>query len=372
MSYNSIDWSSVKSDLGKSPITGYYYVGKFGDVIPLSPLQSEEYEDWLKNGGKSKEVKGARGKKTSPLSTIKKKYAKFFDKDFNWKAKWIKPLNVTGGTRGANGEIVGQNFNYERKAWKDHIVKKTGLLAPSYDSSYQYKGTGNHGGTIRKWGTDINRHASYKSYFKGAKTQAQIINARNTVNSSFASRGAVLEGFKEFQRHIEIARYQMQLMGENWRILVGQRALKVFKESFKYQKFYSGGTNKWQPLARFTQKKREKRGTYSKPTPILREYGDLEKSLKFEDHGAWTSIVTQPVEANEAHYKKHTICYAGYHNNPNPWDTYGRWGRGGHPKKYVQRQFMGHSDKLNPLTDSFMKKMMKLYLFDSVFLVKQV
>lgn len=306
-------------------------------------------------------------KATKPLTRGQQKYAKFFDKDMQWQ-KWTNTMNLYGGVKQADGSYKGQELQYKRRK-----IGTTPMGRIAYDRIYnKHTYDAARGGVTREWGADVNRHASYKSFFKGAKTESQIQASKSRALGQMGSRGAVLDGNRqEFERHLLVAKYQMQLQAANWRVLVGQRALKVFKESFKFQKFYSEGASPWQSLSSFTKKKRSNRGTLRK-SPILREYGDLEKSLKFEDHGRETSIITQPVTANEGHHKSHTICYAGYHNDPNPWDTYGRWGRGGHPKKYVQRQFMGHSDKLNPITDSFMCQMMKWYLFDNVFLVKKV
>lgn len=82
-----------------------------------------------------------------------------------------------------------------------------------------------------------------------------------------------------------------------------------------------------------------------------------------------TRVYTDIVPANAAKHKKHSICYAGYHNEGK--GTYGRGWNGHKPKPYIRRQFMGHSSHLDPYKDSFMRKMMKMYLFDSVFLVKK-
>ena len=81
-------------------------------------------------------------------------------------------------------------------------------------------------------------------------------------------------------------------------------------------------------------------------------------------------IETEVVRANPAHHKAHSICYAGYHNEG--VGTYGRYRGRFHSKRYIKRQFIGHSSYMNPITDPFMKKMLKLYLFDSVFLTRKV
>lgn len=172
----------------------------------------------------------------------------------------------------------------------------------------------------------------------------------------------------QWVRHLQIALYQVNIQAENFRIMVGKRALKVFQDSFREQKFYSNKGRKWPSLSSYTLQKRAKRGTGSR---ILREYGDLLNSIKVEDNAGvmTTRVYTDIVPANASHHKKHSICYAGYHN-----EGKGRYGaaRNGHtPKPYVKRKFMGHSSHLNPLTDAWLRKMMKQYLFDSVFQVKK-
>lgn len=116
-------------------------------------------------------------------------------------------------------------------------------------------------------------------------------------------------------------------------------------------------------------KKRARRGTGNR---ILKEYGDLYNSIRIKEHAGLyrTRVYTDVVHANASHHKKHSICYAGYHNEGE--GTYGSGWNGHKPKPYIRRQFMGHSSYLDPLTDSFMRKMVKLYLFDSVFLIKKV
>lgn len=184
---------------------------------------------------------------------------------------------------------------------------------------------------------------------------------RKDLGKSQAGKGAVLMGSKEWVRQIQISIYQLGINAERFRVIVGKRALQVFRESFKYKQFWSTGSTKWPSLAPYTLKKRAKRGTGSS---ILREYGDLYNSIQIDENAkGFTRIYTKPVAANQEKHKKRTICYAGYHNDPRPGDVYGRSGT-----PYKRRQFMGHSDKI----DTFALSVMKRYLFDDVFLIKKV
>lgn len=173
----------------------------------------------------------------------------------------------------------------------------------------------------------------------------------------------VINGTKDWVRQILITRHQLHVQAEHFRIIVGQRAQKVFQLSFRYHRFYSDGASNWKKLAPYTIKKRQKRGTGDR---VLVEYGDLQKSIKIKSRskGHTTSVYTDIVKANTSHYKKHSICYGGLHN-----EGKGYHGPSGTP--YSRRQFLGHSTHLNPMTDSFLRRMMKQYLFDSVWLVKK-
>lgn len=241
--------------------------------------------------------------------------------------------------------------NNRLKNWS-RVLALRGGDNPVYDWR---RGYFKEGSVIRKdsskrlWGANLN-HLNKKD-----------------IGKTNIGKGAILKGSKEWIRQIQISIHQLGINAESFRIAVGHRALKVFQDSFRYQQFWTTGSSKWPALSTFTKKKRAARGTGSK---ILREYGDLYQSIKLNEQESTnlTRIYTDKVEANDKHHKKHTLCYAGYHNNPRPGHTYGNgWGRR-KPRNYIQRQFMGHSDKI----DSFAFSVMKRYLFDSVFLIKKV
>lgn len=233
--------------------------------------------------------------------------------------KWAKPMTLKGGTN--------PNMNYTRAMHMN--VKGKAVRVPAYE----------------RWGATVN------------STKPTLGNA------------TVLKGSREWIRQLEVAIHAVMVNAEHFRILVGQRAIRVFQNSFKYQKMYTNQAQRWSPLASYTLQKRAKRGTGSK---ILYEYGDLYNSFRLNENkdAMTTSVYTDIVPANASHHKKVSLCYAGYHNEGK--GTYGRGWRGHKPKPYVKRQFMGHSSHLDPYTDAFINKMMKNYLFDSVFMVRKL
>lgn len=264
------------------------------------------------------------GKKSVARPTVSQNYRKFFSGGTKFNSSsghtqgWARNMTLKGGQNG--------NMNFSRVKYRDFDGKI------HKDSSKS------------RWGANINQ--------KG--------NGPNTTT--------VLHGTKGWLRQLMISNHALYINAEAFRIVVGRRALKVFQTSFRERKFHSAGSSPWAPLSAFTLKKRLKRGTGNK---ILREYGDLYNSIKI-DEGAdpiTTRVYTDVVHENVSHHKRHSICYAGYHNEGR--GTYGNgWGKR-RPKAYIRRQFMGHSSYLNPFTDRFLRKMMKIYLFDAVFLVKK-
>lgn len=283
-----------------------YYNGK-----KASQYRIKQYNRYIKGSG-------------SRIS-VSKQYSKYFSSGTRFTTRqghlnqWAKPLSLKGGQN--------PNYNWSRVNYKD------------------FNGAIKRVSSSERWGANIS---------KGQR--------------GLSGSTTVLVGTRQWIRQIQISLHQLYVNAENFRIVVGQRALKVFQNSFKYQQFYSNRGRRWAPLSAYTLKKRASRGTGNK---ILREYGDLYNSIKMDDsiNSITTRIYTDVVSANASHHKKHSICYAGYHNEGK--GTYGSGWNGHNPKPYIRRQFMGHSSYLNPFSDSFMKKMMKLYLFDSVFLVKK-
>lgn len=306
MSRQKFDPSKVKTQFGK-----HFYEGQ-----RLGSHRERLYQQWLRNQGGGS-VKGR--------ATFPKQYSKYFSSGTRFTirqghiAPWAKPMTLKGGSN--------PNYNWGRVSY----INSKGSVSKSSSSS--------------RWGADTNQGK------RGAGSSATILN-----------------GTKQWIKQIQISQYALRVQAENFRVVVGRRAMKVFQNSFKYQQFYSNRSRRWTPLSSYTLKKRARRGTGSR---ILKEYGDLYNSIKLDESAGVgrTRVYTDIVPANAGHHKKHSICYAGYHNEGK--GTYGSAWNGHKPKPYVKRQFMGHSSYLNPFTDSFMRKMMKLYLFDSVFLIKK-
>lgn len=306
MSRQKFDPSKVKTQFGK-----HFYEGQ-----RLGSHRERLYQQWLRNQGGGS-VKGR--------ATFPKQYSKYFSSGTRFTirqghiAPWAKPMTLKGGSN--------PNYNWGRVSY----INSKGSVSKSSSSG--------------RWGADTNQGK------RGAGSSATILN-----------------GTKQWIRQIQISQYALRRQAENFRVVVGRRAMKVFQNSFKYQQFYSNRSRRWTPLSSYTLKKRARRGTGSR---ILKEYGDLYNSIKLDESAGVgrTRVYTDIVPANAGHHKKHSICYAGYHNEGK--GTYGSAWNGHKPKPYVKRQFMGHSSYLNPFTDSFMRKMMKLYLFDSVFLMKK-
>lgn len=306
MSQQKFDPSKVKTQFGK-----HFYEGQ-----RLGSHRERLYQQWLRNQGGGS-VKGR--------ATFPKQYSKYFSSGTRFTirqghiAPWAKPMTLKGGSN--------PNYNWGRVSY----INSKGSVSKSSSSD--------------RWGADINQGK------RGAGSSATILN-----------------GTKQWIGQIQISQYALRVQAENFRVVVGRRAMKVFQNSFKYQQFYSNRSRRWTPLSSYTLKKRARRGTGSR---ILKEYGDLYNSIKLDESAGVgrTRVYTDIVPANAGHHKKHSICYAGYHNEGK--GTYGSAWNGHKPKPYVKRQFMGHSSYLNPFTDSFMRKMMKLYLFDSVFLMKK-
>lgn len=306
MSRQKFDPSKVKTQFGK-----HFYEGQ-----RLGSHRERLYQQWLRNQGGGS-VKGR--------ATFPKQYSKYFSSGTRFTirqghiAPWAKPMTLKGGSN--------PNYNWRRVSY----INSKGSVSKSSSSD--------------RWGADTNQGK------RGAGSSATILN-----------------GTKQWIKQIQISQYVLRVQAENFRVVVGRRAMKVFQNSFKYQQFYSNRSRRWTPLSSYTLKKRARRGTGSR---ILKEYGDLYNSIKLDESAGVgrTRVYTDIVPANAGHHKKHSICYAGYHNEGK--GTYGSAWNGHKPKPYVKRQFMGHSSYLNPFTDSFMRKMMKLYLFDSVFLIKK-
>lgn len=285
----------------------------------------------------------------------------------------LSQLENATGRRNRVGKISRQKtVNSARKQALTRLKKVYGKYFSSKSVAFT-----NRGGHIQGWAKTLTLKGGKDPNLNWHRPQFRATNGKLIRASSKTLWGAninsntpatILVGTKQWVRQIQISLHALYVNAENFRIFVGQRAIKVFQNSFKYQQFYSSRTQRWKPLSAWTLKKRAWRGTGSR---ILKEYSDLYNSIKIDENAGpmTTRVYTDIVPANAGHHKRHSICYAGYHNEGK--GTYGSGWNGHKPKPYIRRQFMGHSSHLNPFTDSFMKKMMKMYLFDSVFLIKK-
>lgn len=158
----------------------------------------------------NKYVKGAGGRITS----VPKQYSKYFNSRTSFTTRqghlqsWAKPLTLSGGEN--------PNYNWSRVSYRD------------------FDGTIKKGSSSGRWGANINKNK------KGAPGST-----------------TVLAGTKQWIRQIQISLHQLYINAENFRVVAGQRAIKVFQNSFKYQQFYSNGSRKWASLSSFTIKKEQ-------------------------------------------------------------------------------------------------------------------
>lgn len=318
--------SAVEKEYVKGPrkkhARSYFYTfrGK-----KLNTWQSREFKQWqkaqlkeeaLKTKPKKYKAKIPEGIEQSKFSSNLK-----YNKTNGRPKDWVKPMTKNFYEKGRQVEYA--------KDWRVHSYKNAqGKLR--YTVSPFGKGKTNN-----------------KQLWKPIKSQ------KGAVSGVFTS-------FTQLTRHFDICAYQIGVQADNFRIMLGHRAQKVFQESFTKQKLNTRGSEKWQALSEYTIKKRKRRGTDGK---ILKEYGDLHDSIKVEENVGpkTTRVYTDVVPINENHKKYHSICYAGYHNEGE--------GHYGHTQKaYIKRQFMGHSTFLSKDTDPWIRKMMSTYLFDAVFM----
>ena len=180
--------------------------------------------------------------------------------------------------------------------------------------------------------------------------------------SSPGSNSGVLT-IRQLQIHFKIAAYAVERNGHNFAHVLAERALKIFQDSFKYQKFHSRDAESWPDLKEWTIKKRIKHNTLGSGKKLF-ELGELYKSLNFEKTKLGGRVYTDPKAFKKEVYpdgsKRRAFCYAAIHNEgPEGGYSFGR-------HKAVRRQFIGHSTYIFDFARSIARK----YLFDDVFLTK--
>ena len=226
-----------------------------------------------------------------------------------------------------------------------------------------------------------------RDFYGRVQTEAGRTNSQwgaKLSNGKYKGTVFVLNGFQEWMKHLQIAKYQMTVQAEHFRITVGQRALRVFQLSFKYHKFYNEDS-RWKELASYTRRKRIVAGTwFGSQKSKLYETGAMAGAFDYQQNvGNITRISTDtpttvrkrmsvrdvikgvPVKGRPTYTTNY--IYAGIHNEGVPK------GRK-HGSKIPQRQFMGwsksHSTVMDKI-DTFAYEIADRFLFDSVFLTKK-
>lgn len=152
------------------------------------------------------------------------------------------------------------------------------------------------------------------------------------------------------RKHLISVTEKISINALNFSVILSLRAQKIFQDSFKYKRFYSADGAAWAPLKPSTIKKRQRKRTWPGAGGMLREYGDMYKSVKARrgDKGKFIgSVYTDPSDYVRHNYtdrygmsrvdKRGVFCYAGLHNEG---------GRIRGKYRLPKRQFMGHSTYL--------------------------
>lgn len=228
-----------------------------------------------------------------------------------------------------------------------------------------------------------------RDFYGRVRTEAGRTNSQwgaKLSNGKYKGTAFVLNGIEELLKHLQIAKYQMRVQAEHFRLAVGQRALRVFQLSFKYHKFYNEDTD-WEKLASYTRRKRTVAGTwFGSHKSKLYETGSMSVAFDYKQKiGNATRISTSkphtprikmsvrdvirgvPLKRKIMYSRVDDPVYAGIHNEGVP--------KGRKPgSKIPQRQFMGwsksHSNVMDKI-DTFAYEVADRYLFDSVFLTKK-
>ena len=185
--------------------------------------------------------------------------------------------------------------------------------------------------------------------------------------ASFDQRNVVVlgngkDGLKIVALQLNAAAYYVDVAMDQWKSVLTQRALEVFRESCS-KKHFNSNTNgrRWQGLMKSTIDKRRRAGLWPGAGRILEATGALKESLVQMKSKFGYMVTEKPVNDRYGKGKTRKRIYAGVHNDPKFFGatTYSN----GTP--YVKRKFMGHS----ALIDEFMLTYQSRYLFDNVFRV---
>ena len=258
--------------------------------------------------------------------------------------------NKKGGVGSGGWVSIPEKFRtsfpsdmFERKSRGGYRV------SDSYLKPYQGK---RFGMTNPYSALNIKVNGAQKSYLKNAEQTAK------------GPKGLT---FAWLRKHLMGVVERIEVNALNYTVILSLRAQKIFQDSFKYKKFYSADGSSWEQLQDSTIKKRQRKHTWPGAGGILREYGDMFKSIQVR-RGSGKRFVGGVYTDTDA-YKQHkytdkngksrvdrrgVFCYAGLHNE-------GGRIRGGH--RLPKRQFIGHSTYFF----EFAYKQADRYLFFNVF-----
>lgn len=273
----------------------------------------------------------------------KRKYLEYSERlgvryGLNKEGRWIR-IGVTKAKRGysvgsGHGGNVSIPNKYRTAFSKDVFEKKSRggyRISDKYISEYKGKDFGKR-----------NPFSPLNIKINGAqKTYSASANKKYTKGFTFAW----------LRKHLIQVPEKIEINAMNFTVILALRAQKIFQDSFKYKKFYSAKGGAWESLASSTIKKRQKKGTWPGAGGMLREYGDMYRSIKITRgrSGAFTGSVvyTDPKEYTQHQYtnrrgqkiidKRGVFCYAGLHNEG---------GKIRHGRRLPKRQFIGHSTYL--------------------------
>ena len=243
--------------------------------------------------------------------------------------------------------LFGKNFNFINES--GHIKERFRPLG--MQAGKQYSG-------FRSYTDDMGRQRKLGRW----KTGLGNIGGEMTMQQLF--------------NHFRVVSYNVEKNSLNFAIVLSERALRIFQQSFSMKRFNSRGGQKWPELSEHTKKIRRKRGTWPGAGRALMELGELYSSLKQEPTGIGGRIYTDPKAftattfsvsgkknrgASKKTYKRRAICSAAVHND-GASGGYTFWGN----RPAVRRQFIGHSTYLFEFANSIIKR----YMFDDVFVIK--
>lgn len=191
---------------------------------------------------------------------------------------------------------------------------------------------------------NIKINGSQKTYSQGTfQTRDKLGRSKTTALN-----------FTWMKKHLLRVIEKIEVNSLNYTVILSLRAQKIFQDSFKNKQFYSAGEEKWEALDEKTIKKRKRKHTWPGAGGMLREYGDMFRSIKVRRGRGGKfmgGVYTDKSEyadhayigkngrkyADKRGYKSGVYVYAGLHNQ-------GGRIRGGH--RLPKRQFMGHSTYL--------------------------